>query len=331
MRKDAIRSELRPQRSSTREQQQEEVISRAAARPYWQRAALWLSLALTACTPPNFRDPDEELSEQELDPVSAAEALVGTYVARTDSFSEDSFQINRAREIALVEITQRGSQLELRARTCAWSAQNPFGGTQLADPSSFPLRQQRIAIDHGHWRTLPSPITVGYDPLPPDACEGHEGQLVQKQPGQDWLLETCRCPPSADVFPGLDDCRITDADGDGAPGTTYNVTAVILRSKVHFVRELLFHYVKGTISPTGHHTAREALTEQSRQLSCDQKDCLVLGQMSVTCPAELNRVQLAPLLARDAEEEAWTCDEALEVAAEVLAYAPTASPAQCRP
>ncbi|HTU62036.1 MAG TPA: hypothetical protein VMF89_26445, partial [Polyangiales bacterium] len=266
-----------------------ELTPRSYGRCEWltkaRLCAALLGLALAACSDPHFRDPDDAgASMEEPVPELLAEALVGSYVVRTDSFTEDNLLITRAREIALVEITESAGKLELSARTCAWSANNGWGSMKLMDPAAFPTRLQKIVFEQGRWRTLPLPVPVGYSTLPPDACEGAAGRRVRKQPGQDWLTDTCSCPPDADFLPGLEDCRVTDPDGDGQPGITYDIKALEQPAKVHFVRELSFKYVDGTISATGRHTAREEQIEQMRQLSCNFASCLQVGQLSHACP-----------------------------------------------
>lgn len=272
---------------------------------------------------------DGSLVTPEPDPDTWAGPLLGTYVARSDSFTKDTLigVINHIREISLVKIERTGAEVWLSAQTCAWNGDNSVGKTRLAHPSAVPPRHERVRYAQGRWRTEPGLQALGYSADAPPACASKAGLRVPKQPGQSWLTDTCSCPAPNSPLPVLEDCRVTDPDGDGAPGITYVVETLLNTSvNVHTVREFRFHFQDGFISDVGRHSAHETQEQQSFQLSCAPTQCANIATLSVPCPPSTNLVQLAPL---PSDGGPATCDQALLLAATELAYPAPDFPMTC--
>jgi hypothetical protein len=304
-------------------------------------AAAVIVASLAGCAEPHYRhaadaEPDlvsdaalAEGSEEDSDPDTWAGPLLGSYVARTDSFTTDTLigVINRIQEIALVEIERTGSEVWLSAQTCAWNGKNSLGTTRLVRPAAVPPRRERVRYAEGRWRTEAGLQALGYDVEPLPACAGKEGLRVPKQLGQSWLGDTCSCPAPNASLPVLEDCRVSDPDGDGAPGITYVVETILGTSvNLHAVREFRFHLQDGFISSTGRHSAHEVQDQQSFQLSCEPTECFNVATLSVPCPPLTNLVQFAPLAS---DGDSPTCEQALQQAATELAYPAPEFPTSC--
>jgi hypothetical protein len=264
-----------------------------------------------------------------LDPDAWAGPLLGRYVARSDAYIRDPFSgvASYIKEILLVNIERTDDEVWLTAQTCAWDASNEWGKVKLVRPSAVPPRHERVRYADGRWRTEPGLQALGYNVESPPICAGKEGLSVAKQPGQSWLAEACSCATSNVSLPGIEDCRVTDPDGDAKPGITYAfVSPLGDKTDIHVVREFRFHLQDGTISATGRHGAHEVQPQRSLQLSCYPTNCLNIANNSVPCPPSNNRMQFARL-ASDAGSA--TCEQALMQASSELAYDMPDKPSNC--
>lgn len=244
--------------------------------------------------------------------------LLGTYAARTDwfTYSGPLTGMNHIQEVSLVTIERSDSKVWLSAQTCNWGGSNVFGTTRLLQPSAVPLRRARVRYTNDRWRTEPSLQTQGYNAEAPTVCVGNAGAKVPKQPWQDWLGDTCSCPPASTEMPVLDDCRVTDPDGDRAAGIAYEVKILLpnTTTRIQTVRELRSNFQDGVISPDGRHSAREAQYERWSQLSCNP-GCADIAASATPCLPSTSRVRFARLVSDGGPP---TCEQALLTAASEL-------------
>lgn len=262
-----------------------------------------------------------------------AAPLAGRYAMRVSGhFNSSVGTMLASREISLAEIVETPEGLEFRSRLCSLHNVEPGSTTTIANPERYPELRRKIILAAGIWSTDDAPFTVGYDLEVPPTCVSRPGGYVTKSPEQVWIRGgSCRCPRTASDAPRADDCRVSDPDGDGQPGLTFESSLPLSTrtALAHYAVLLRDHAVGGQVRADGAHVARMLLDNRSFMLNCEGTDAGCVEFTYTPCSAANNTLQLARLPAPPAGYARWTCEALLSNQDRVLPRAP-ARPTRCR-
>jgi hypothetical protein len=219
---------------------------------------------------------------------------------------------------------------------CEWLATTILGGLRVKDPSSMPPLRQRLVFDGDELATMPLDVAQGYDSSARE-CEGKPGQSVPKRAYQTWITgPSCTCPGPA-VPPRVDDCRITDPDGDRLPGYTTFFDAIPPLGDAEIWGVSAYHtaLVGGVRAADGSIIAKVRANETAQQFGCSvgpsPNDCLQFTGTAASCAPEYNRAELVPLGALPVPGEGWTCDAIMARIGELFRAPEPTPPGRCGP
>ncbi|HEX6241001.1 MAG TPA: hypothetical protein VFZ61_08910, partial [Polyangiales bacterium] len=224
---------------------------------------------------------------------------------------------------------------ELRSRLCSQRAGSLGVNVDLVEPRGYPEIRRRILLegDRG-WRTDAEPYGTGYKREGVPECAGRAGQLINKRPDQRWLRSQCRCPSLITQAPRLDDCRVTDDDGDGQPGLAYVTKSPLgtIEWTTHYATTQRTHPVRGRVLANGTLTADVRSDEASWPLICEPSSVCTSDTLESTrpCQSESNRMQLVPIARPAAGEAGWTCERLLASTSRVFTTPTPQTPTSCR-
>lgn len=239
-----------------------------------------------------------------------AQPLLGTYAVRTDTFAQSVVGPMLAdRQIAIAEFVEVPGGLELRKRLCSKEATSIGLTVYIRKPSAYPEERQRVVLSNGGWSTEAAARTSGYDRAGYAGCAGRTGQRVPRRPEQIWLRPgTCMCRALTEA-PTFDDCRVTDPDGDGAPGLAYKYrgTADAETWVAHSATVSRSRYTSGTIQADGSHFGALKSDEMTFQLACEPDACGLPSNVRA-CTSDFNGSQFRRLPAPPPGQPKWTCE-----------------------
>lgn len=216
-----------------------------------------------------------------------AQALIGTYAKRSVSFSYDA-QSNppntRNIEDSILTIEQDGAGLRAKVQLCHYEVQLT-GWRPLSFKYAFVIPPVKAPILLGADNTFSSePMTqqLGFDPARND-CQGSVGR--SRYIDQTWNTgPTCTCA-STRVPTTLNDCRLTDADGDNRAGITATAQVVPFAdlSDVVMVFQQSVTLVEGHVVANKNHTLKELRTQD--QACLDNAHDLCSFGATQLCPS----------------------------------------------
>jgi hypothetical protein len=196
-----------------------------------------------------------------------------------------------------------------------------FKGAHVSSPMTF---------DDQRFSSMQAKASIGYGPAPSGCTAGVTS--VEIQPDQVWLgsMFTCDCPRNADVPTSIRDCRLTNEDGDDAPGFTFNLTLAGSSVEFHVAQEERLRLINGYRVGERLYADREFL-DTTKVIDCTidnvdkpAADC-PLGGASKTCPTNTHKTELVRI------EPNLGCREIMEREAGLfLSPAPAAFPSSCR-
>ncbi|MET0340005.1 MAG: DUF4360 domain-containing protein [Polyangiales bacterium] len=261
-----------------------------------------------------------------------ARPLLGRYATRTDSFAlMPSGTMLYGRQLGLAEFVEvEGGGLELRQRVCDESLGTRSSRTVLRTPDAFPEIRRRVTLDPGErWSTSATPLGTGFQRDGVAACAGRAGQYVAKRAEQRWISgSVCRCPlPNA--APTLDDCRVTDPDGDGQPGLAYVNSTALGDTVIHAASVVRSYLVNGYVDPNGAHVAPFRSDEVVFPLSCDGRGSCGEGEPGAPCKPEFNRTEFARLPSSSSGGSTWTCGAVRNNEARLFPSSRLPTPSRC--
>jgi len=296
------------------------------------------------------RPPDtlqSDAAEKAMPPLFAADATVqspselpswapeldGLYAGRVVNFAEETGTIASARILQLVEISHQGSEYQLTLKRCSWIAKSILGDLIVKEPSKLAPLRQRLSFDGESFSSSPIDYAHGYDALAPE-CANKPGQAVPKRDYQTWIAgTTCTCPGPA-VPMTLDDCRITDPDGDERAGFTmfFDTGAPLVDADVWGVGTYYTSMVHGERRADGTLTAQLEANESSVQLGCSLESrttCIDFTGTAPPCPPVHNRADLVPLEGLEAPSGGWSCEALLLRQSELFVRPEPVPPVGC--
>lgn len=289
--------------------------------------AAWLSLASSSgCTDPVFRDLpscdgavceadagdlDSTAGDGDVDaeseetivrpdgPTSWAEDMVGLYGIRIRFYSLSTADGSPYEHeiIMLARITDdtgtgRVSMTAQRCKDDGRTISRSLIGAQQTfswpGAANLPEEHFELVREGELFHTVAAPRAIGYVEKQPEGCV--TGNTLAARPGQVWQ-QTCTC--RNDPLPmTTDDCRITDADGDGNPGVSTLHGGIV--HGTNFVRvQDRCRIINGMIAKDGKHTAKYVEDYDYKELQCGGSTC---PQIPVRgCLPEFNPVEFQPL------------------------------------
>jgi hypothetical protein len=278
-----------------------------------------------ACKP----DAGQDASAPELGPVTDASvtfapdaqadgkpawvaALVGTYAVRTRFYGrEQPTKLTPFTHelVHLIEATYDAAsgRVTMDAALCEDHGDimtTPIASVRALYPDKVAHRQFNVVYQDGFFSTVAPPLLTGWHADVPDACK--TGATAPRQPDQTYLTaSTCACPKS-DVPPTAEnDCRITDSDGDGAPGQTIQVSGAF--DDKNYVRVKDFsQFTRGVIASNGRHVAQFLRNEDFYVLECAGGGPCPRNSLDF-CP--VTEVLFEPLTTSPASGGPFTCDD----------------------
>jgi hypothetical protein len=169
----------------------------------------------------------------------------------------------------------------------------------------LPIQEFELVMRPEGVRTEAPARPIGFVEQPSGCTPGARMQVA----GRGWLPDgQCEC--RSEPLPMLErDCRIIDADGDGAAGLTVQHRG--LSSNRERVRVLDRCQIEnGAISASGH--IRATYTENYDYLSLSCGDAVCSQQMIAVCPPRFNPVLFEPLADTAPDGSAWECSDVME-------------------
>jgi hypothetical protein len=257
--------------------------------------------------------------------------LAGDYALQAFTFSEDRRIVIRWRGLSLARIALVDGHYQAQVTGCELVALSASGSSSGdARSPNFPPRRHRVdLIGEQTFNIVPIDVAFGYDTVQPPACAGRFGSSAVKRPFQTWISgDTCRC--SGEALPAVDDCRVTDPDGDNRPGYTAMARTIAGTTTIWGINEIRSSFVQGRIGVGRAHSALYQLNEQTVQFGCDGALCST-ASTSVDCATEHHPVRFAPLERLVPPPAGWTCTGIVERAATIFPEPPPPFPASCRP
>ena len=241
--------------------------------------------------------------------VPARELLLGKYAIRAQFYGhERATQGVLTHEILLLgEIVHDAERdvLQLDHQVCADRgeviyAQGPTVSARALYPERLPRRRLDVIHDDTSFHTEGPPVLFGYEAAPPAACR--PGRQIPRPEPVPWGGATCTCPLS-DVPPtSASDCRVVDADGDGEPGFTVQVSGPVQANTSLRLKDMT-QIARGKIDSRRRHTGDFVRAAEEGYLACPDSSCR--GTSLSLCPEGLNPVEFAPL----DEDKSWTCSD----------------------
>ncbi|HEX6245291.1 MAG TPA: hypothetical protein VFZ61_30425, partial [Polyangiales bacterium] len=164
---------------------------------------------------------------------AARATWVGRYATRSYVFWYDPPVRAIGSYLTLAEITPSADGgLMLTEELCRFESSFSWGITAQVEVN-FPAGVRLSApltYDDEHFSAAPARAYVGYAAAPADCAPGKTSPV---EDGRAWFGGTCDCSNSSAPPTSARDCRVTDPDGDGEPGTTFqgalDSTAAVFR------------------------------------------------------------------------------------------------------
>ncbi|MEY4512699.1 MAG: hypothetical protein RLZZ450_4821 [Pseudomonadota bacterium] len=201
-------------------------------------------------------------------------ALEGTYAVRTRFYGREQTTglIPFTHELVhLVEVTHDAAsgRVTMDAALC-----DDQGGLLTAPPASvrvlYPDKVARrkfdVLYEGGFFHTEAPPLLTGFRSDAPAGCT--TATTAARLEEQTWNTSgSCTCPKSDAPPTSENDCRIIDADGDGKPGQSIQVSGAF--DDVNYVRVKDFsQFTRGVIASNGKHVAQFTRNEDFYVLRC---------------------------------------------------------------
>jgi hypothetical protein len=238
-----------------------------------------------------------------------AKDLPGTYAKRSVTFSYDESLgtaggNTRNVEHSIITITENGDELEVSMQLCDFTV-------ELESSSSPPVSFKHVSAVApvvGHivleppngFSSEPMLLHLGFEPTRGNSC-GASGRR-DKFEEQSWITgPSCTCSASA-LPTGINDCRLTDSDGDGKPAVTARgqyLPLTTMLSDIVLVFDISVTFVEGRVATNGRHDLHEVRAQAASCVNASVDYCNV-GNNEL-CPAGFAR--LIPLT------EGATCAE----------------------
>ena len=198
--------------------------------------------------------------------------LVGTYAKRSINFSYDDYEATptntRNEESSILKIAQSGSTLTVSIQLCGYTVTLRDLNDPLIFkyPSRYPPLTGKLELD-ATTRTFSSAAMVGHLGFAPERGRDCAGGRRQRYDDQSWNATTCAC--SAGSIPvAIDDCRVTDTDGDMKAGiTARNPLGLGSYADVMLVFDYSVAFSDGQVKTTGRHELRETRAQSPACLS----------------------------------------------------------------
>jgi len=267
---------------------------------------------------------------------SNAANLLGKYAVRAHVFREAGSGVittlNKAQTVSLVQITyhQTTGEFSLLDHRCvATGSSDPQGvpGIEAFSPKyrNLPPLSAEIEVDGTSWVRKPAPnasigmgTPAGFTLGLPDFCAGKAGKTVDLPPGDSrrgggWFKnDRCRCPeagkenslPSPNTYtdgsaatPYLQDCRLTDADGDGKLGFTVNTKVPFFGINATYLASIWNITWVGSIRADGFHTGYGSASPfESAVIGCSSAGgACAATSVDCGCKQKWHRVQFVRL------------------------------------
>lgn len=179
-------------------------------------------------------------------------------------------------------------------------------------PERLPAERFEVAYIEGEFRTEAQPRAIGY--RPEAAAECSSNLTLPAYPDQTWLRSTCQCG-NGGLPTSIDDCQVSDPDGDDLPGFTVDVRGDVTSGENYARTKDATQIVHGKLSSSRRHTAKFVENYDYLVMDCKRTasfDCGVAGGRVEPCPFELNPVSFEPLSPQAPDGAEWTCATVLE-------------------
>jgi hypothetical protein len=261
----------------------------------------------------------------------------GNYVvhARYYGIDRSTTAITYAEEIVMLARVARSAQDEttLHVQFCDGRAVTGTSSVtatgRLIAFERYPARTYSVQKVGNLFQTAGLPALAGFSARDAAGCPA--GMRVAAPATQTWQNDgLCTCPSDDAPPTSVDDCRVTDSDGDGHPGFTVRWTGAAARD-TYAVRRDLSQPTNIALSPDGHHTATYAWRDEHVTLQCTSGTCsssVNLGYRPCATSV-VNPARFAPLNELAPSGAPWTCMEMLQQTSTLFPEQPLAVPSDC--
>lgn len=237
-------------------------------------------------------------------------AFEGTYAVRTRFYgSEQTGLIPFTHELVhLVDVAYDAAsgRVTMDAALCEDHGDlltAPPATVRVMYPDKVARRKFDVLYENGFFRTEAPPLLTGFRPDVPAGCM--TATTAARLDEQKWITSgSCSCPKSDAPPTSENDCRIVDADGDGKPGQSIQVTGAF--DDVNYVRvKDISQFTRGVVASNGKHVAQFTRNEDFYVLRCAGGGPCPRNTLKF-CPA--TEVLFEPLRTPP-PSGAWTCSD----------------------
>ncbi|HEX6244490.1 MAG TPA: hypothetical protein VFZ61_26410 [Polyangiales bacterium] len=220
------------------------------------------------------------------DPVpNWAKPLLGRFAKRSIYFAYDdtgSGGITATIDVSLVTVSATGSgQLELVGQQCSYDVHWSTGQASflLLEPTTLPSVRQSLSLGQApHFSSDTASLQMGFDSTRQSRCSPG-ASYADKYDDQSWITGSrCSCSNVPGVLPTeINDCRVSDTDGDRRPGVALDGTGFAL--DITAAINTTIKIADGEVRGDGEHVLRE---QRTRNVACLAGTCLPMNDQ--LCP-----------------------------------------------